>query len=295
MKHIYAICASALLLTCSCMLPHGIAQPAFAAEAEQTGTVRFDAKTGTLTLRGNVKTSEVQAFQQDPDIKKITAEKGTVLPEDCTGMFNGFQAESIDLSNADASGVTNMDSMFFNCTGLKTLDLTGFDTSGVQSMRILFSGCENLKTIYCSDCWELSNAENSDSMFSGCISLRGEYGTIYDRYHTDIGYAHPDSAVTPGYFTVRPEESSILTGDANGDGIVSVEDAQLALIEYVSIISGQKTTASAQLLCKGDVNGDEKITVEDAQMILLFYVRNTLSGTAADWDVLLSSQRFRRS
>lgn len=38
----------------------------------------------------------------------------------------------------------------------------------------------------------------------------------------------------------------------------------------------------------GDINGDKKITVEDAQMILLYYVSNTLSGETVAWDDLLS-------
>lgn len=49
-----------------------------------------------------------------------------------------------------------------------------------------------------------------------------------------------------------------------------------------------ETTPTEPEYLLGDINGDKKITVEDAQMILLYYVSNTLSGETVAWDDLLS-------
>jgi hypothetical protein len=73
----------------------------------------------------------------------------------------------------------------------------------------------------------------------------------------------------------------------NNDGEVTVEDAQITLIEYVNVMSGLEQSFTAKQLLAGDINGDKEITVEDAQFILLYYVNNTLSGTPVTWDELL--------
>lgn len=83
---------------------------------------------------------------------------------------------------------------------------------------------------------------------------------------------------------VKPE---YLLGDVNDDGEISVEDAQLTLIEYVNSISGLESDFNEKQKLAGDVNCDNEISVEDAQTILLYYVSNTLSGESITWDDLL--------
>ena len=53
----------------------------------------------------------------------------------------------MDLSNFDTSAVTNMSSMFSNCSNLSTLDLSNFNTSAVTNMNLMFYSCSNLSTI----------------------------------------------------------------------------------------------------------------------------------------------------
>ena len=55
-----------------------------------------------------------------------------------SGMFDGSQATSIDLSKLDTSNVVYMDYMF-NESQVKTLDLSSFDTSNVKYMNNMFS------------------------------------------------------------------------------------------------------------------------------------------------------------
>ena len=52
---------------------------------------------------------------------------------------------SIDLSKFDTSSVTDMGSMFFNCSSLESLDLSNFNTSSIRYMGAMFYACSSLK------------------------------------------------------------------------------------------------------------------------------------------------------
>ena len=82
-----------------------------------------------------------------------------------------------------------------------------------------------------------------------------------------------------------------MTGDADGDGKVSVEDAQLALLAYVQSMSGMESGLTERQMNAADVNRDKTVSVEDAQTILLYYVSNTLSGQNVTWDELLGKNK----
>ena len=68
---------------------------------------------------------------------------------------------------ADFDGITNMYSMFQNCSNLQTIPL--IDTSNVTNMGYMFSGCRNLQTIPLID---TSNVTNMNLMFGACSSLQ---------------------------------------------------------------------------------------------------------------------------
>lgn len=68
---------------------------------------------------------------------------------------------------ADFDGVTDMYSMFQNCSNLQTIPL--IDTSNVTNMGYMFSGCRNLQTIPLID---TSNVTNMHLMFGACSSLQ---------------------------------------------------------------------------------------------------------------------------
>ena len=97
---------------------------------------------------------------------------------------------------------------------------------------------------------------------------------------------------TDGAVILTAEETpAFLLGDVNGDGEISVEDAQLTLIEYVNTMSGLDSGFSEKQKLAGDINGDKVISVEDAQNILLYYVSNMLSGQNVTWDELLGKNK----
>lgn len=86
------------------------------------------------------------------------------------------------------------------------------------------------------------------------------------------------------------ESTETLTGDINGDGTVSVEDAQLALLAYVQTMAGLESGLTEQQALAADINGDHTVSVEDAQIILIYYVSNTLSSQNVTWDELLGKK-----
>ena len=117
-------------------------------------------------------------------------------------------------------------------------------------------------------------------IYNGYIKMMGEKKTTAA---TTITTAETTTATRE----TAPPEQAYLRGDLNHDGAVGVEDAQLALLEYVNAISGLESGLTEAQKRAGDVNGDGAVSVEDAQAILLYYVSNTLSGGNAAWEELL--------
>jgi len=194
-------------------------------------TVSFDAATKTLILKtGNIARDDVLTYAANDDVQYVVAEEGAILPANCGSLFKKFKAASIDISKADASNVTTMNSMFANsslsevkvpsstsnvkdmgsmfaATQLVTLDISALDTSNVVNMGAMFQSNPVLKRIIVSDKWNTSKvtaADNKLRMFDGCISLKGGAGTAYDASKTDMSYAHVDGGEeNPGYFTAK--------------------------------------------------------------------------------------------
>ena len=78
-------------------------------------------------------------------------------------------------------------------------------------------------------------------------------------------------------------------GDLNGNGKVEIDDAQTVLNDYVEVISGEKSTLTAEQLKAADVNGDNIVSIDDAQFILNYYVLNTVSDISTTWGELLAN------
>ena len=146
------------------------AKPAIVANAADT-CYAFDESTGQLTLKGNIVLDEISNFADKKKVLSITAEKGTVFPEDCTDLFNEYiKCNTIDLSNADTSNVTIMSGMFRSCTSLEVLDISSFDTSKVTMMDNMFSSLYYIRSIDLKN-FDTSNVTNMENMFFNCVAL----------------------------------------------------------------------------------------------------------------------------
>ena len=230
---------------------------------------------GTLMLYGDIKESEV-GKSINMEAKKVIAAKGSVLPEDCDGLFQEFKSASIDLSNADSSKVVKASNMFNQCTNLtdlrlgnfdasrvksfwamfngckrlKYLDISMLDTSNVTNMKFMFSGCSSLETIVVGDKWDTSKVTISDRMFEGCTELLGANDTAFDAEKIDITMAHVDTEEVPGYLTKactkfdKSTETLTLYGDVSRNALIAflndqyVSDGDL----YVTHITCEKGT-----------------------------------------------------
>ncbi len=146
--------------------------------------------------------------------------------------WDSISLKSVDLSSFDTSNVIVMHSMFANCTNLEEVNLTSFDTSNVvflsamfrdcsklkvidlssfssaklQDSHSMFIGCTSLETIYANSELRLIGSQYaSGHLFTGCTSLKGGAGTVFDSDHDNTDYARiddPDNG-KPGYFTAK--------------------------------------------------------------------------------------------
>ncbi len=198
---------------------------------------------GVYHLRGTIKGfKDIESLASNPGVVYLTADKGTVMPADCSQLFssnetlNGkpkywLNVDTIDLSQADFSKVTDASYMFAGCpnlvhvdlTGaragnvtdishifegcprLSTVDLAGFDHSSLQDTSYAFADCGKLSTIYVSEDWALKKqVKKDDDMFLNCTSVKGGNGTTYSEYFTDSSWTFVDRQGWKGYFTDKP-------------------------------------------------------------------------------------------
>ena len=90
---------------------------------------------------------------------------------DMTSMFNNCtKATIINVSNFDTSNVTSMMSMFYGCNVVTEIDVSNFDTSNVTDIAYMFGSCGALTNLDLSN-FNTSNVKNMKSMFTGCSNL----------------------------------------------------------------------------------------------------------------------------
>ncbi len=89
-------------------------------------------------------------------------------------------------------------------------------------------------------------------------------------------------------------------GDVNMDGIVNVKDVQLALEDYVEVITGNKGILTEEQRNLGNVNGETQIStirvsqkeyelvvdLQDAQLLLFYYTEH-LTDESVTLDMIL--------
>ena len=81
----------------------------------------------------------------------------------------------------DTSKVTNMSSMFFQCSGLTSITFgDNFDTSNVTSMYNMFSSCSGLTSITFGDNFDTSNVTSMNRMFDYCNNLTSLDVTLFN-------------------------------------------------------------------------------------------------------------------
>ena len=108
---------------------------------------------------------------------------------------------SLELSNFNTEKVSTMNGMFRGCSGLTSLDLSSFNTFSLSSAKEMFAQCSALVKITTGEYFVIDFIVNHGDMFTGCTSIVGQYGTVYDKNFVDKTRAYVGEG---GYFWVFP-------------------------------------------------------------------------------------------
>ena len=106
-------------------------------------------------------------------INKVTEIPGACIPYKPTYIsFRDFRDEDLSdsLEGLDTSNITDMNSMFYNCSNVTELDLSNFNTDKVTSMATMFWGCGSIESLDISS-FNMSNVTNVNNMFASCNNL----------------------------------------------------------------------------------------------------------------------------
>ena len=102
----------------------------------------------------------------------IQGNGGVIANYNSSDLFYNFskltKIENVNL--LDTSNVTNMSSMFSDCSSLTSLNVSSFDTSQVTNMGEMFSGSTRLTILDVSN-FDTSNVTNMSYMFKNCSKL----------------------------------------------------------------------------------------------------------------------------
>ena len=142
--------------------------------AQWTPPYTFNSTTGVLTLNwGEFNKDNNWGDDIDPSaVTSVTATNEVSFTGDCFNLFYYFtNCTSMDLSNVNTDGLTNIRCMFWKCLSLTTLDLSSWNTAAVTAMKSAFYGCTGLTSLNLSG-WNTANVTNMSSMFKNCSNLQ---------------------------------------------------------------------------------------------------------------------------
>ena len=104
--------------------------------------------------------------EEEDEYHKVTDDNIALYGVLTVDNISTYKDRIVYLPKIDTSGVTNMNSMFYNCYSLVSIPL--LDTSSVTTMNSMFSGCSSLVSIPLLD---TSSVTTMSSMFYLCSSL----------------------------------------------------------------------------------------------------------------------------
>ena len=118
-------------------------------------------------------TSLYQFFYGLKNLETITGLK-YLNTEKVTNMYSMFyncsKLTSLDVKKFNTANVTDMSYMFYNCSSLTSLDVTHFNTANVTSMSNMFYGCSGLISLDVTH-FNTENVKDMSRMFYNCSSL----------------------------------------------------------------------------------------------------------------------------
>ena len=154
----------------------------------------------------------------------------------------------IDLSGWDTSNVTDMHSMFYNCSSLTTLDLSNLDTSNVTDMGAMFNNCSSLLNIDLSKN-NLNKVQVFNDMFSGCESLESFKMSAIDNDITSVSnmFKNCRNIKSIDLSNFRNKTTSQIYFHYMFDGCDSVESIDISGMDFSNAKSGTDYYGLSQL------------------------------------------------
>ena len=169
------------------LLPAGMVAQTEASSSKYIAT--YESSTQTLTFKENVgetlpensawvkdklNVTEINRRLGNMTIVHIVFDKSfsTYTPTSLNGFFASLKKlETItDLEYLNTENVTNMSSMFYNCSKLTSLDVTKFNTANVTDMSYMFDNCSKLTSLDVTK-FNTANVTNMTNMFARCSAL----------------------------------------------------------------------------------------------------------------------------
>ncbi|MCD8220042.1 MAG: leucine-rich repeat protein [Ruminococcus sp.] len=196
------------------------------------------------------------------------------------------------MSIAIPDGVTSIEPCAFSwCSSLTSITIPDNVTNTGGSA---FCDCESLTSITIPD----SVTSIGWHAFYGCEALTDVYYTGTQSQWEAISIDSRNSCLTNAtiHYNATPATTStttttnnnpiLPTGDLDGDGSITIQDAYNALVAYSKASAGLDAGLTDAQREATDVDGDGKITIGDAYKILLYYA-NTVAGTGVTWEEIL--------
>ena len=113
-------------------------------------------------------------FDGSTNLRSIKLPQG-FIGSSVTNLFSMFKdctsLTELDLSGSNSENVKDMSEMFYGCKALSKLVLTDFKTGQVTTMESMFLGCSTLETLDVSS-FNTENVTTMLGMFNNCSSLR---------------------------------------------------------------------------------------------------------------------------
>lgn len=159
--------------------PTGTVTEQWNADVDNSGSIKAYVEGTKLTIAGNgagkimANADSRNAFT---NFSAATSISGLNLLDtsnvtDMSSMFSDCTAlTSLNLSGWDTSKVTYMSRMFYNCNALTSMDVSSFNTTNITDIDYMFYYCKALTSLDLSG-WDTSKVTNMMQMFRGCTAL----------------------------------------------------------------------------------------------------------------------------
>ena len=142
----------------------------------RTGTEIIIAGNGAGKIKANADSNYLFSARGYDCFTELTSIENLALVDtsNVTNMnwmfYNCSGLTSLNLSNFNTVNVTDMFHMFGRCEGLTSLDISGFDTANVTDMSYMFDSCSKLASLDVSR-FNTSQVTNMSNMFESCSKL----------------------------------------------------------------------------------------------------------------------------